>query len=98
MLKFAKPDKARKEQVEKERQEEFDACVAAAQNCLRLEQFQKYRKHFERAEKLAIDNLYEIDRVIDDPNKYAFAVKDILARLSQIRLLNVSVESDMGKR
>ena len=97
MLQFKKADKSIKEQAAKERQQAYDNAVGAAQNCLRNEDFKRYKAEYERLTELLLAELAMIDDVETDPVKYGFQCKDIVSKWRHIGALLQGVNRDAGK-
>lgn len=101
MLKFGKLDAGvlkERERIEKERKEASDRTIGAAQTCLQHELFEKYKIEYEKLEKLVVEKLILIDQIEDDPVKYGFAVKGLIAEYRHIGSLLRGVQQAAGKR
>ena len=100
MLKWAPPDpkkQAEKKRIEDESIKAHDEAVGAAQNCLKDENFRRYKEQYERTEKAVIKELIFIDETITDPVKYGFMVKDVVAKLRHLGALLRGVNQEAGK-
>lgn len=97
-LKFGKrSENSEQEKVSRDAQDAYDDAVGAALTCLQHELFEKYREEYEILEKKIFTELLWIDKTIDDPVKYGFAVKDSISKLRHIGSLLRGVIQDAGK-
>lgn len=100
-LRFAKADpnkKSEKERIEKESKQQYEEAVGAAFHLLNNEEFSKYRRAYEKLEKLAIEELILIDKTETDPVRYGFRCKDVVSTITHVGNLLRDVRSDAGKR
>jgi len=100
-MKFQKPDPNRqkeRERIAEESRQASDEVIAAAQNCLRTEQFAQYAKQLQRTHDLMWSELQWIDRHIHEPLEYAFTVKDIIAKQRHLSVLLESIHMEAGKK
>lgn len=100
LLRFAKSGKSNiipsNEALEKAR-EEHGLAIEQAKICLQHKDFIKYAEQYSKAEQETIQAMFLIDQSEFDPLKYAFKMKEIVARLRQAKLLLNSVKSDAGQ-
>ena len=75
----------------------LDVVIGLAETCLQSENFIKYRKGYEQAERMVLDTMIQYDTVETDPMRYAFGMKDLLAKLRYTRSLLKAVKSDAAK-
>ena len=100
MLRFQKPDPkktAEKERLEKEAKQAHDEAIGHAQNCLRDNNFIRYKEDYERTERAVIQELILLDETETDPVRYGFKAKDIISKLRHLGALLRGVNQQAGK-
>lgn len=74
---------------------EVEGAITAAKECLKTEHFKRYKDEYLKAERKIIDGLIEKSYV--DPVQDAFFMREQLARLSVLKQLIVTIESDASR-